>query len=131
MDLKSLKGANYYVMIGEGKESNLMHIGKASYGYRFLLRWNPELYTDYAGFLNTIRNNKIYNQFGRKVSPDFLINFINDKVALKPVKPYFDKMDKSHLIHLLQETKDDKPVAGHPFIDEDFGIPTSEIKLKD
>jgi hypothetical protein len=130
MDVKSLTGTDYYLMIKEGNKHKLRHIGKASYGYRFMLRWNPDLYKDYDAFLDTIKENKIYNQFGRRVDPEFLIDFINDKVAQKPVKPYFDEIGEGHLIHILEETKDNKLIAGHPFIDKDFGFPASKIKLK-
>jgi len=143
MDLKSLQGTNYYVLLKEGgdseesQESKLIHIGKAMYGYRFAYRWNEEYFKDfqdYEEFERIIKKNKIYTHFGRPVSPDFLTDLIKEKHSQTPLKPIYEKAGKGDLIHPLPETINEKGKNGtlsHHFIDEDFGFPVSEITLQE
>jgi len=87
MDLKSLVGTNYYVLIPNGKKLKLIHIGKGVYGYRFIFRWNQNYYRDFEAFKKLIKNHQIYNHFGRKVHFDFLMDYIRYKEKEKPIKP--------------------------------------------
>lgn len=141
MDLKALEGTNYYVLIPEGDESKLIHIGKGAYGYRFIFRWNPDFYTDFDSFKNFIESKQIYNHFGRPVHFDSLIDYIRDKQKEKPIKSVLKKVGKGDLVHSIEEEhiqmikvkkrqKKMKYPVTHQFVDDDFGVPVSEIELK-
>lgn len=129
MGLKSLVGTNYYFQIFEGKQTNLIHIGKTSYGYQFLFRWNEKYYKTYDEFMKLLDSQKIYNHFGRLVDKSFIMELIRDKKDLKSISQIFINTGNKNLLHILEESNDNKVISKHTFIDEDFGTPVSDFEL--
>jgi len=141
MDLKSLVGTNYYVLIPEGNEFKLIHIGKGAHGYSFIFRWNPKLYTDFDSLKKYLKDHQIYNHFGRRVHCDSLMEYINNKRGEKLIKYDLKKVGKGDLVHIMEEEdtqvikvkkrrKEKKYHVKHQFVDDDFGVPVSEIELR-
>ena len=133
MDLKSLVGTNYYIQIGK----KLIHIGKASYGYKFLFRWNPDYYKTPKELEELTFKNPIYNHHGRRVNPYFFKDLMVDKAENKSIRHYFLKQGKGNLIHSMNgyifdvndKDKSKKTDVTFEFIDEDFGIPPEDFEL--
>jgi hypothetical protein len=130
MDLNSLLGTNYYVLIPEGNELKLIHIGKGAYGYCFIFRWNPNYYQDFDTFKKFLEEHQVYNHYGRPVHTDFLMDYIRHKRGEKEIRPELEKIGKGDLVHIIEEKKEKKIIGVHEFVDDDFGVPVSEIEIK-
>lgn len=67
-------GTNYYAetnVCDHCKRSDRIHIGKASFGWRFLLHVTDEL-PDYAAWSPVLRKSRIADEYGRTVTADEL-----------------------------------------------------------
>jgi hypothetical protein len=57
------------------------------------------------------------------------MELIRDKKNLKSINQRFINTGKKNLLHILEETNDNKVISTHTFIDEDFGTPVSDFEL--
>ena len=130
MDLEERMGTNYYAKIDRQEGYDLVHLGKACYQLRFAFRYQPEYYEDYEGFQEFVKSNQIINHFGRSVHPDFVVESVRDKQGEASIAAAYRKVGKGDLVRAIKEYDNDKLVAEHHFIDEDFGVRPDQIELK-
>lgn len=97
-------GTNYYLHTKPcpccGKSREEVHLGKSSYGWRFLFHKTKQVY-NYVSFCKFLEKGIIYNEYGDK----------------------YDAVDLIDLIEALQKDKehqDAEHIDGYDFLDCDF-----------
>jgi len=131
MDLRKRSGTDYYLNLGERENPELVHICKLAFGIRFVVRANPEHYSDYRGFAAFVTKGCIYNEFGSPVSSDFLLRAIQSKSRDPSVKPDFKKAGKAGIVRMMQQfDSDGNVVAEYDCVAENFGKDMTGVYLK-
>lgn len=79
-------GTNYYLNTNHcpccGKARTETHLGKASYGWKFLFHKTGQV-VDYNSFCEFIKTGVIKDEYGRDVNPEELLTLIRYKQADK------------------------------------------------
>jgi len=131
IDLESRTGTNYYANLGTREEPQLVHLGKAAYGIRFVIRCNPEHYTDFTGYAVFIKAFPIYNQFGNPVDPTYFLETLPGNPKEKSILPFFKKAGKRDLVSIMEQYNDKgKIVAKYDCINMDFHRDMTGVYLK-
>ncbi len=131
IDLETRIGTNYYANLGTPETPKLVHIGKAAYGIRYVIRCNPEHYTDFAGYAAFIKGFQIYNHFGNPVDSNYFLETLPGKPEAKSILPMFKKAGKKDLVNVMQQYDDkEKLVAKYDCVDMDFHRDMTGVKLK-
>ena len=92
-------GTKYYAQINKckvcGKPDDEIHIGKSSYGWRFNIQINFELYKDWREFVSFINRKdvKLYDEYKTEISPEDLLILIKSK---KDFKSHLDTYQESN-----------------------------------
>lgn len=72
-------GTNYYLHTDFcpccGKPRKTIHLGKSSFGWKFLFHKTKEIY-DYDSFYKSIKNGVVYDEYGEIWTTDNLIDLI-------------------------------------------------------
>jgi len=90
-------GTNYYAWKNVckccGKPEEEFHIGKISSGWRYVLKINPEEYSDYETFTEWIMddNIKIFDEYNKEIDKYWLLDEIVSRKDLqkRPTDNYF------------------------------------------
>lgn len=73
-------GTNYYLHKNEcpycGRKKEIIHLGKNSYGWRFLFHKTKEIH-DYESFCEFIKTGEIYDEYDRPISYEEMIKIVN------------------------------------------------------
>ena len=129
MRLKDLIGTNYYANIGTKEHPEMIHLGKLSYGYKFIFRANAEYYKNYEEFENFVKQHELYNHFGRLCDKNTIL-----KMILNSLEREEKITDDIHGLDFSagQYLKKDKDSKGKKltmvYVNEDFGMDMSNVK---
>jgi hypothetical protein len=79
-------GTNYYcydeteVCSACNRGAELIHLGKASFGWKFLFQYNDaKYYSDFEEFCDYIQDKEIVDEYMRPVAVSELLNYIEEK----------------------------------------------------
>jgi len=103
MNLEERMGTDFYINTGNRTEPNLVHIGKFAYGINFVIRCNPEHYTNFGDFEAFVKAHQLYNHFGNPGDSEYFLNSILSKSNEPSVLPMFKKAGKEGLVSVMQQ----------------------------
>ncbi len=131
INLESRPGTNYYINLGSRKDPWLIHIGKASYGIRYVIRCNPDHYKDFADYAEFIKSFWLYNEFGNPVDSNYFLSILPQKPDTASVVQMFKKAGKQNLVSTMSQYNDKgNLVAQYDCVNMDFHKVMNDVYLK-